>query len=207
MRNRDTARSVAVKPRRADQHDGSALLDHGLIVGVPVVMRASRSREYLTQQQAESLAIEAGVGVARTKQFSLTFDCRPLPSGPERDAQLWSAPKVGQLRLSIGGKPDDIDTTDRVGQDAGIDDRGLDGAIESQGRYDSQEAVLATNVDHICECRHARIVGRLRIPWTGGPVAERAGLSRCHCYSLGTHQTWLRSGPKRGAPTRVRDKG
>lgn len=190
-------RSVAVEPRRADEHDGPSLLGHGSIVRVPVIMCASRRREYLTQQQAKSLAIEARVRVARTKQFSLTFDRRPLPSGPKRDAQLWSAPKVGQLRLSIRGKPDDIDTTDRVRQDASIDDRGLDGAIGSQSRYDSQEPVLAANFDHVCECRHTGIVGRVRIPGPGDPILNllQAGPRGPVAKGLRSGSLGPRSGP------------
>lgn len=120
----------------------ASLLAHRSVVGVPILVGAACGAEDLAKQDPEPLVVYLGVGIVGPDELGATFHRGPPPAGSDHDGDGGIGAQMGELAGATGGdQRDDAVTGHGMGNDTGVDDRGVRGVVGAE-RDDDTEAVV-----------------------------------------------------------------
>jgi len=130
---------------------GSTFLSHHPVVGVPVVVGSTSRGEDGAKQQPQLCVIDIGVGVVESDQLRRTFDGSPLPAGAGNNGGSGISAQIAQLAGGAGGyEPDELNTSQRVLQNPGVDHRRLGAAIAAQSAEHTKPVVDRRELSEGC---------------------------------------------------------
>jgi uncharacterized membrane protein len=100
-------RSVAVDASGNDEHSGAVVGEHDAVVLVPIVVAAAGGHEDLAQEQPQPVGVEPGARVVGSDDLAVALNGGPLPTGAERDGDLWASAEVAHLDIAVGDEGND----------------------------------------------------------------------------------------------------